>query len=128
MTTKYKRLILSIFLSLWIGLGWTQTAQKINALTPTNKVSKLQTDSTTVTDSLYYDRAAQLIEWLNKSIVLNQKQKKMIETKGKKVKENYKNYRGKSEEITKQLQSEYKLALDSILTSEQKKQLAPQFN
>jgi len=122
MQIKYKYLLLFILLSIWTMTGWSQTPKVTGIITP-----KSQANIQTVTDTLSYDRSKLLIEWLDKYIVLSENQKKMIEVKGKKIKGDFINKGARTEAIMKQLQTEYKLTIDSILTSGQKVQLAPQF-
>lgn len=120
---KYKYFILPILLCICTMVGWSQTPIVTGILTP-----NLQTNTQTVTDTLSYDRANLLINWLSKSIVLSVNQKNMIAVKGKKIKGDFINKGTRTEAIMKQLQTVYKAAIDSILTTEQKDQLAPQFN
>jgi hypothetical protein len=122
MQIKYKHLIVSILLSLWMAVGWGQTPQV------TNVYSKSKTDTIAVIDTLDYDQSDRLISWLNKNITLTENQRKLITAKGKSVKKNFKQQGVKSEEINKQLQAEYKIVIDSILTSAQQDQLTTQFN
>jgi hypothetical protein len=104
-------------------VSWSQTPIVTGILTPNP-----QTNTQTVTDTLSYDRANLLIDWLGKNIVLSENQKKMIAVKGKKIKGDFINKGPRTETIMKQLQTVYKAAIDSILTTEQKDKLAPQFN
>ena len=110
-----------MLLSIWATVLCAQNPIVIN-------VPKSQTDSVAVKDTLDYDQSDRLISWLSKNITLSENQKKMITAKGKSVKKNFKRNGAQSETINKQLQAEYKVVLDSILTNTQQTQLATQFN
>jgi hypothetical protein len=120
MQIKNKLLILITLLLTWATMACAQNLNITNG-------SNVQTDSVAVKDTLDYDQGDRLISWLSKSIVLNDKQKKAIGVKGKMIKEIFKNKGKRTNETKKQLQAEYKVALDSILTTAQQEQLAPQF-
>ena len=118
MQNKYKYFILSVLLCVWATMLCAQNPNVPNA----------QTDSVAVKDTLDYDQSDWIINWLKNNITLSENQKKMITVKGKYIKKTFKYNEAQPEPINKQLQAEYEAALDSILTSEQLNQIAPQFN
>ncbi|MDD4991608.1 MAG: hypothetical protein PHR83_05170 [Paludibacter sp.] len=122
MQIKYKHLILPLLLCVWTALCWGQAPQV------TSVTSKSQTDTVAVRDTLDYDQSDRIINWLKNNIVLSENQKEKIKAKGKSIKKNFKKEGTQTEAIVKQLQAEYKVVVDSILTTEQKNQLAAQFN